>query len=73
MPKRRVVERSERFNRTFRTQVPDRHAFTRLPEVRHMAEDRRHRYNHYRPHRSLAGLAPVAFARAQSQPTSTSE
>ena len=63
----------ERFNRTFRTEVLDRYVFTSLPEVRRMAEDWRHRYNHHRPHRSLAGLAPVAFARAQSQPTSTSE
>lgn len=62
----------ERFNRTFRTEVLDRYVFTSLDEVRRMAEDWRHRYNHHRPHRSLAGLPPVAFARAQSTSTSTS-
>jgi putative transposase len=62
----------ERFNRTYRTEVLDRYVFTSLPEVRRMTEDWRHRYNHHRPHRSLAGLSPVAFARAQSPSTSTS-
>lgn len=62
----------ERFNRTFRTEVLDRYVFTSLPEVRRMTEDWRHRYNHHGPHRSLAGLSPVAFARAQSPSTSTS-
>jgi putative transposase len=62
----------ERFNRTFRTEVLDRYVFTSLPEVRRMTEDWRHRYNHQRPHRSLTGLSPVAFARAQSPSTSTS-
>ena len=62
----------ERFNRTFRTEVLDRYVFTSLDEVRRMTEDWRHRYNHLRPHRSLAGLSPVAFARAQSPSTSTS-
>lgn len=62
----------ERFNRTLRTEVLDRYVFTSLPEVRRMTEDWRHRYNHHRPHRSLAGLSPVAFARAQSPSTSTS-
>jgi len=62
----------ERFNRTFRTEVLDRYVFTSLPEVRRMAEDWRHRYNHNRPHRSLAGLSPVAFARAQFTSTPTS-
>lgn len=63
----------ERFNRTYRTEVLDRFVFTSLEEVRRMTEDWRDRYNHHRPHRSLAGLAPVAFARAQSPSTSTSE
>jgi putative transposase len=63
----------ERFNRTFRTEVLDRYVFTSLDEVRRMTEDWRYRYNHQRPHRSLAGLSPVGFARAQSPSTSTSE
>ena len=63
----------ERFNRTCRTEVLDRYVFTSLPEVRRMTEDWRHRYNHHRPHRSLADITPAAFVRAQSPPTSTSE
>lgn len=61
----------ERFNRTFRTGVLDRYVFTSLHEVRRMAEDGRHRYNHPRPHLSLGGLSPVAYAMASST-TSTS-
>jgi len=56
----------ERFNRTFRTEVLDRYVFTSLHEVRRMTEDWRHRYNHQRPHRSLGGLSPVAYAMASS-------
>jgi putative transposase len=63
----------ERFNRTFRTEVLDRFVFTTLDEVRRMAEDWRHRYNHQRPHRSLGGLSPIHFAMAHSPATSTSE
>jgi putative transposase len=63
----------ERFNRTFRTEVLDRYVFTTLDEVRRMAEDWRHRYNHDRPHRSLGGLSPVRYAMASSTPISTSE
>ena len=61
----------ERFNRTFRTEIPDRYVFTSLHEVRRMTEDWRHRYNHQRPHRALGGLSPVAYAMASSS-TSTS-
>jgi len=61
----------ERFNRTFRTEVLDRYVFTTLNEVRRMADDWRHRYNHHRPHRSLGGLPPVHYAMAQSPSTST--
>lgn len=63
----------ERFNRTFRTEVLDRFVFTTLDEVRRMAEDWRHRYNHQRPHRSLGGLSPIHFTMAQSPSTSTSK
>ncbi len=61
----------ERFNRTFRTEVLDRYVFTTIGEVRRMAEDWRHRYNHHRPHRSLGGLTPIHYAMAQSTSTST--
>lgn len=63
----------ERFNRTFRTEVLDRFVFTTLDEVRRMAEDWRHRYNHHRPHRSLGGLSPIHYALAHSPSTSTFE
>ncbi|AVU03162.1 hypothetical protein EBA05_13080 [Xanthomonas oryzae pv. oryzae] len=51
----------------------DRFVFTTLEQVRRMADDWRHRYNHQRPHRSLGGLPPIRFAMAQLQTTSTSE
>jgi transposase InsO family protein len=63
----------ERFNRTFRTEVLDRYVFTTLNEVRRIAEDWRHRYNHDRPHRSLGGPSPIRYAMASSTLTSTSE
>lgn len=63
----------ECFNRTYRTEVLDRYVFTSPAEVRRTTEDWRHRYNHHRPYRSLAGLSPAAFARAQSPSTSTSD
>lgn len=63
----------ERFNRTYRTEVLDRYVFTSLAEVRRMTDDWRYRYNHHRPHRSLAGQPPVVFAMAQSPSTSASE
>jgi transposase InsO family protein len=47
---------------TFRTEVLDRYVFTTLAEVRRMTEDRRHRYNHDRPHRSLGRLSPIRRA-----------
>jgi putative transposase len=61
----------ERFNRTFRTEVLNRYVFTSLDEVRRIAEDWRHRYNHDRPHRSLSGMSPVRYAMAKSQSPST--
>lgn len=62
----------ERFNRTVRLGLLDRYVFTSRPEVRRMTKDWRYRYNHHRPHRSLGGLSPVAFARAQFTSPSTS-
>jgi putative transposase len=62
----------ERFNRTFRTEVLDRYVFDSLNEVRRMAEDWRHRYNHDRLHRSLGGLPPIRYALAHSPTSSTS-
>lgn len=61
----------ERFNHTFRTEVLDRYVFNSLTEVRLMADDWRHRYNHQRPHRSLGGLSPIRYATANSPSPST--
>lgn len=63
----------ECFNHSFRTEVLDRYVFTTLDEVRRMAEDRRHRYHHDRPHRSPRGLSPIRYAMASPTPTSASE
>ncbi|WP_084615985.1 integrase core domain-containing protein [Solimonas flava] len=63
----------ERFNRSQRTEVPDRYVFTSLAEVRRMTEDSRYCHNHHRSHRSLGGLSLVRFAMAQSTATSISD
>ncbi|WP_419920646.1 integrase core domain-containing protein [Candidatus Poriferisodalis sp.] len=41
-----------------------------LTEARVVLEDWRHDYNHHRPHRSLGGQTPAAYA-ANHQPTIT--
>jgi putative transposase len=61
----------EGFNRGFRTEVLERNAFTSLHGVRCTTEDCRHPCSHQRPHRSLGGPLPVAYAMASST-TSTS-
>ena len=49
----------ERFNRTFRTEVLDCYVFESLQEVRAMAADWLHRYNHERPHEALGRIPPI--------------
>jgi putative transposase len=57
----------ERFNRTFREDVLDMNWFAHLQEVMAIARDWVEMYNQERPHESLAGLAPIAFARQRQK------
>lgn len=55
----------ERFNRTFRTEVLDGYVFESLQEVRAMATDWLHRYNHERPHEALGRVPPIPYRMQQ--------
>ena len=52
----------ERFNRTYREDVLDMNLLSNLKEARELSENWRQNYNAERPHESLAGLTPIAFA-----------
>ena len=52
----------ERFNRTYREDILDMNLFGHLQEVRQLTQDWLRIYNEERPHESLAGLSPIAFA-----------
>ncbi len=51
----------ERFNRTFREEVLDRHLFARLDDVREAAHWWMLEYNEHRPDDSLGDLTPVEY------------
>lgn len=51
----------ERFNRTFREEILDRHLFVRLDDVREAAWWWMIEYNEQRPHDSLEGLTPIEY------------
>jgi putative transposase len=52
----------ESFNDKLRDELLNLEIFDSMWEVRTMLQDRRHSYNHYRPHSSLSYLTPVEFA-----------
>jgi transposase InsO family protein len=60
----------ESFNARLRDEVLARESFWNLLEARVVLEEHRQFYNTKRPHRSLGGLSPEAFARGT--PTDTS-
>ena len=63
----------ESFNGRLRDECLNIEDFANLLEARVVIEDWRHDYNHYRPHRSLGGLTPAAYAanHKQTHPTIT--
>ncbi|WP_419553312.1 IS3 family transposase [Candidatus Poriferisodalis sp.] len=60
----------ESFNGRLRDECLNIEDFANLLEARVVLEDWRHDYNHHRPHRSLGGQTPAAYA-ANHQPTTT--
>jgi putative transposase len=58
----------ERFNRTYREDVLDAYLFNTLNEVRHINEWWLEEYNGVRPHESLGGLTPYAYAAVKLNP-----
>jgi len=57
----------ESFNGRLRDECLNENLFSNLAEARRLIEDWRIDYNLHRPHTSLGGLAPVAYARQQRQ------
>lgn len=53
----------ESFNGRLRHECLNQHYFTSLEEARRIIEDWRTHYNAFRPHSSLGGLTPEAFAK----------
>ena len=52
----------ESFNSKLRDELLNRELFLHIDELRYVADRWRMDYNHYRPHSSLAYMAPAAFA-----------
>lgn len=53
----------ESFNGKFRHECLNQHYFKNLAEAKQVIENWRMRYNGFRPHKSLGGLTPGAFAK----------
>ena len=62
----------ESFNATVRRDCLKQHYFTSLEEAKRRIEDWRLEYNGFRPHSSLDGLTPEAFASKHQQSTGAS-
>lgn len=65
----------ESFNGRLRDECLNIEDFANLTEARVVLEDWRHDYNHHRPHRSLGGQTPAAYAAGHrtQQPTITTD
>ena len=61
----------ERFNRTYREDILDMNMFQTLKEVRQITQSWIEVYNQQRPHESLAGLAPLEFAKRREEKLNT--
>jgi len=70
-----VIGWIESFNGRLRDECLNIEDFASLLEARVVIEDWRHDYNHYRPHRSLGGQTPAAYAHNHRtrQPTTTTD
>ena len=59
----------ESFNGKLRKECLNQHYFTSLGEARRLIEAWRVEYNQFRPHSSIGGLTPEAFASTWQQST----
>ena len=57
----------ESFKSRLRDELLNREQFLSIDELRYVVDRRRMDYNHYRPHSSLAYMAPAAFAARRGQ------
>jgi len=63
----------ERFNRTYRTEILDIYAFSRLSEVRELTDKWLVEFNEERPHESLGNLTPQEYLTANQLENSNNE
>lgn len=61
----------ERFNRTYRDEVLDLYAFSRLSEVHDITEEWLRQDHEERPHESLGNLAPAEYLAGKNPGVST--